>query len=310
MKALASILLWFALSTAASADDFVIILLDTSGSTAQPMRRVGRSRMEVAKEALTSVIEKIPPTTKIGLLTFRGWTYDLGPVNKTELIERINSRAIFPDGQTPLYRHMKMAADRLLQERQKQGNIGTYKLLVITDGEANGGDPALNQDGRHPEGTFKPGVLRDIVSRNIVVDVIGLDMREDHSLKTLINGSYMRGDDPASMTRAVQKAIAEVGFDAASDVSNEAFAEVAELPEPVIQGAIQALSSFPNHPISERPTAKAAAPETAPAPPTAGPTADKGGGTSGFGLLAGGVCVGLLIGLIVFIAIVRGRSGR
>lgn len=255
-------LVFLALAVTAVADDYIVILLDTSGSTGDYMRTARMSRLDVAKKSLTDVLSKIPDTTKVGLLTFRGWVRDLQPINRNELTSQIQSMQ--PGGDTPLFQYMMAAADRLLKEREKQGNVGSYKLLVITDGEANGPngrDPLLNKDGTFPNGAFKPGVLKDIISRNITVDVIGLAMQEDHSLKTQINGSYMRGDDPASMTQAVNKAVAEVGFGATKDASDEAFAEIKDLPEPFILGVLKGITTFANHPIGEQPPVKVVQPD-------------------------------------------------
>lgn len=246
MKPLMTLCVLFALVTTAAADDYVVILLDTSGSTGEYMRSAQASRLDVAKKALSDVLTKLPDTTKVGLVTFDGWVCDLQPVNKGELSQRIASMR--PSGNTPLYKFMKAAADRLLEEREKQANVGTYKLLVITDGEATDSDI----DGTFSDGSVRPGVLVDIVSRNVTVDVIGLDMKENHSLKNEINGQYMRGDDPASLTQAVKKAVAEVGFGTGKDVSDEAFADIAELPEPMAVAIIQGITTFPNHPIGEK----------------------------------------------------------
>ena len=225
------------------ADDFVMILLDTSGSTGEYMRTARKSRLDVAKTALVDVLSKIPDTTKVGMLTFNGWVCDLQPVNRAELANQVQSMR--SGGNTPLYTNMAKAATRLLQEREKQGNIGSYKLLVITDGEATD-DPTLHGID----------VLKDILSRNVTVDVIGLEMKGDHSLKTQINGSYMKGDDPDSITQAVSKSVAEVGSGTTRDASNEAFADIKDLPEPFILGVLKGITTFANQPIGELPLIK------------------------------------------------------
>src|SRR5690606_10784662 len=112
-------------------------------------------------------------------------------------------------------------ATKLLEERQQQGNSGYYKLLIVTDGQAS--DDYLNKEDTYNDGTIKPGVLSDIIGRNIIVDVIALDMDEDHDLMKLNNGLDMRGDDPISLISSIQKSIAEVGFGNQKDTSEEAF---------------------------------------------------------------------------------------
>jgi len=40
-------------------------------------------------------------------------------------------------GRTPLGQYMKIGADALLAKKEKQHNYGSYRLLVVTDGEAS-----------------------------------------------------------------------------------------------------------------------------------------------------------------------------
>lgn len=236
------------LSATARADDYVVIVFDTSGSMGEYMRSAGKTRMAIAQDALIEVLSKVPATTKVGILTFDGWAYDLGPVDQGRLDQAI--RNCRPGGGTPLYEFMKQGGTRLLEERQKQNNLGSYKLLVVTDGQAQ--DDQLNNDGTWRDGAFRPGVVNDIISRGIIVDAIGLDMREDHLLKSKINGFYMRGDDPNSLKQGLSKAVAEVGFNGNDALSNEIFNEVADLPEPFAKAAIKGLTEFQNQPIGER----------------------------------------------------------
>lgn len=247
MRTLAMIAI-LACSAAVQAADCVVVVLDTSGSMGDYMRTVGKSRGEVAQEALISVLSKVPSSTKIGILTFDGWIYDIQHVDRAKLQQAILNLRM--RGGTPLYEYISEGATQLLKERSNNGNIGSYKLLVVTDGEA--ADPSLNDPSEFSDGSAKPGVLDDVMRRGIVVDAIGLDMDEDHSLKTMINGSYMRGDDRASLEHAVSKAVAEVGFGDAQDVASD-FAELDGLPDEFARATITGLTSFANHPIGEKP---------------------------------------------------------
>lgn len=302
MRFLTTILALALLTGTMRADDSIIIVLDTSGSMGDYMREAQASRMEVAQKALIEVLSKVPDTTKVGLLTFDGWVYDLQPVDRTKLTAAIQGTR--PGGGTPLYEYIRAAGTRLLEERQGRLNVGSYKLLVITDGEA--GDDRLNED----HGGI-PGVLKDIIGRNITVDAIGLDMSGDHSLKTKINGTYMRGDDADSLMQAVEKAVAEVGFEGDQDAGADAFAEIAELPDTFVVAALQGLTTFSNHPIGEK----------APVPvvlddgtvvmqpdPTADPVPElgEGGGLSSLMLL---LAVIGIVAVIVVILVVKSMSG-
>ena len=231
------------------ADDYIVIAFDTSNSMGTGMSKSKGSRMDVAKAALSSVLQTVPDTTNVGLVTFGGWAYDLNKVNKPVLQKAINDMNF--TGGTPLYQYIKIAADRLLKERAKNNNVGSYKLLVVTDGEANYDDRPLNNDSRFYDGTPRLGVLKDIISRGIMVDAIGLEMASDHALKNQINGVYMRGDDADSIKKSLQKSMAEVGFDGKDNLSS--FDVISELPEVFVQSCLKGLTEFKNHPIGELP---------------------------------------------------------
>ncbi|MFC1759830.1 VWA domain-containing protein, partial [Planctomycetota bacterium] len=176
---------WASVSTAAQN---VVVLLDDSGSMQERMHGQPTSRIDAAKDALLTVLNQIPDDGSIGVLAMNGtsgggeWIIELGPIDKSQIenaVGRIQAR-----GGTPLGAFMKQAADALLQLREKQF-YGTYRLLVVTDGEAN-------------DAAFLDSVLPDVLRRNITVDVIGVDMKTDHSLATQVD-NYRRADDPESL---------------------------------------------------------------------------------------------------------------
>lgn len=259
MKTIWTILILCGMTGLASADDNIVIVFDTSGSMSDSMSKSGvrTTRMQVAQDALVDVLTKVPKSTKVGVLTFGGWVYDLQPVDQDKLVAAIRSTR--PGGGTPLYQYISSGATRLLQERQNQNNAGSYKLLVVTDGLA--GDSGLNSDSTFGDGSVKPGVLKDVLNRGIVVDAIGLDMANKHPLSTQINGSYMRGDDPGSLSKAIAKSVAEVGFGNTQDASDEAFKEISELPEDFILASLKGLTTFANQPIGEKPPVEVIQPD-------------------------------------------------
>jgi hypothetical protein len=162
------------------------------------------------------------------------------------LTSSVNS--IVAQGGTPLYEYIGHGATELLKQREDNSNVGHYKLVVVTDGEA--GDGSLNEDVSLGDGSFRPGVLKDVISRGIVVDTIALDMDSDHSLKTSINGAYMSGDDPESLKQSLTKAVAEVGSGDTS-ITEEAFKELTNVPDTFASSVIEGLSTFKNVPIGE-----------------------------------------------------------
>lgn len=222
------------IATQAIASDNIVILLDTSGSMEERMKTVKVSRMKAAQQALSSIVDQIPADTNVGLLTFNGWAYPLGPVNKQNLKAAIAKTV--PDGGTPLGVYSKTAADVLLTTRSKSV-YGTYRLIIVTDGEAS--------DSWELEKN-----LPDILSRGIILDSIGVDMKKDHTLSKK-SRNYMRADDPTSLTSALKSVLAEVGSKA-TDVSGD-FEMLKPIPDKTAQAVIEALTTHQNHPIGEKP---------------------------------------------------------
>lgn len=304
-------------SFAQEATDNVVIVLDSSGSMAGPLPGSNLKKMTGAKAALKQVLKSVPQDTHIGLLVFSAngaatdWLYPLGPRDDARLMEAIDRPE--PGDGTPLGKYLKKGADRLLQERAKQFGYGSFRLLVVTDGEAE--DP-------HTVERYTP----EIIARGITVDVIGVAMNQRHTLATRVH-SYRSANDPASLKRAVAEVFAEVGGSGNDVAGVEAFAELKPIPGEVAQAMIQALSSSGNQPIGERPqaaantTSVAAPPPTTP-PPTAPPPPQPSAQAPVTHLsrsrlaplatiLGGFVCFGLFVlGLLVLIIRAVKRSQR
>lgn len=236
--------------------DNVVIVLDASGSMKDGLTGTRLSKMDAAKAALKAVLQKVPEFTHIGLLVFSAanvkddWIYPLGPRNDAVLLQAIDR--IEASGGTPLGQFIKKGADRLLQERAKQFGYGTYRLLVVTDGEAQ--DQSLVD-------RYTP----DVMSRGITMDVIGVGMKQDHTLARKAH-SYRRANDPASLNRAITEVFAEISGTATDGAQAEAFEFLAPIPGDVASAMIQALSSSGNHPIGTKPPPDTA-PKSQPVPP-------------------------------------------
>jgi hypothetical protein len=223
--------------------DNLVVVLDASGSMKDEMGG-GADRvrkMEAAKKALKQVLSSVPEATNVGVLVFPRdkWAYDLGPRDTQRLYAAIDN--IQPGGKTPLGAFIKFGADRLLEQRRDQLGLGSYRLLIITDGEAH--DPESVD-------RFTP----DVMSRGIRVDVIGVDMVSDHTLATVVH-SYRRADDEAELFQAIREVVAEVTTsDAVSDSTDgDAFEVISGLPEDLVPEIIAAFAVTGNHPIGERP---------------------------------------------------------
>ena len=125
---------------------------------------------------------------------------------------------------------MREGADALLQLREKQV-YGSYRLLIVTDGEAN-------------DAKLLSQYLPDVLSRGLIVDAIGVDMKQDHTLATRVH-SYRRADDAQALSQAVQEVFAEKS-DASTADSDADFALLHAIDDETAREALSALAK-PNN---------------------------------------------------------------
>ena len=218
--------------------DNIVVILDASGSMQDKFSGDRtKSKMEAAKAALQEVLSKIPDDTHIGLLVFSGanirneWAYPLGPKDTQKLTAAIHQPQ--PGGNTPLGKYIRIGANRLLEQREKQYNYGNYRLLVVTDGEASDTDKVKH---------YTP----EILNRQIRVDVIGVDMKTDHMLANVVD-SYRKADNPGELVAAVSQILAETD-DTGTDVGGEdAFEYIAPLSSEIAADLIQQLTTPPSN---------------------------------------------------------------
>ena len=281
--------------------DHVVIVLDASGSMKQSMPGSNIPKMRAAKEALIAVLDHLTPTTRVGLLVFSArdltdpWVQPLGPRDDARLIPAI--QAIEPNRGTPLGQYLKIGADRLLEARAEAFGYGSYRLLVVTDGEANDGRK-VNQ--------YAP----EILARGITMDVIGVAMNQDHTLAHLAH-TYRRANDPDSLRQAISEVFAELGASRDDGGLEEAFDLLAPIPAETAAAALASLAQSGNEPIGGRPAARPR-PEDNPAPPappshsTPGRT-NSGSRDSVFGSLLKLGAVAFIFMLVILKALFRKR---
>lgn len=223
--------------------DNVIIVLDASGSMGGNMGNTGMTRMTAAKKALEQVLLQVPESTHIGLLVFSAkgvkneWIYPLGPRDDEALRAAINKPQ--PGTGTPLGKYIKIGADALLQARKKQYGYGSYRLLIVTDGEAS--DPKLVEK-----------YVPEVIARGITTDVIGVDMKKSHTLATKVH-SYRSAGDAEALAGAIAEVFAEVSSSGAGAAEEDAFDLLAPLPIEMGAAILNALSKLDNRAIGAAP---------------------------------------------------------
>jgi hypothetical protein len=215
----------------------VVVVLDDSGSMKQPMAN-GTRRIDAAKQALSAVLAQLPADTRVGVLALNTrldgepWIVPMGPISASNWQARIAE--IRPEGGTMLGQFSKVAADELLKLRATD-RYGTYRLLIVTDGEAT--DPAVLSS-----------YLPDILARGLTLDVIGVSMASEHSLSSLAH-SYRSADDAESLTAAISEVFAETAGD---DQSTQSDFELLEgLEDGVAEEVLKSLATVNNDPIKE-----------------------------------------------------------
>lgn len=143
---------------------------------------------------------------------------------------------------------MKRGADALLEARKKQFGYGTYRLLVVTDGEAN-------------DRNLVEGYTPDIISRGITIDVIGVDMESEHTLATKVH-TYRSADNPDSLRQAITEVFAEVSSADTGQADEDAFELIADLPKQTASEMLKSLSTTGNDPIQDYTVMRRANPNT------------------------------------------------
>jgi len=181
----------------------VMILLDASGSMAEMIE--GRCKIEIAKEAIESVLYQLPPGVRIGLRVYG----HLSPKEQHNCLDSrleipldfVDSGAyaqalkpLRPRGYTPL-------AYSLEQAKNDFGVRGRNVIICVTDGiETCGGDPCAVAD------SLRKSHL------SVVIHVVGFDVGDaDREILMCIpensGGSYFSAQNPEQLKRVLHEAL-------------------------------------------------------------------------------------------------------
>ena len=217
------------------ADQTVVVVLDDSRSMERPMQ-TGQPRIVAAKQALTAVLQSLKSDTQVGILALNSkvngshWIVPVGeptPARWQQPLAHVQA-----SGGTPLGEFTRQAADELLALRAKHP-FSTYRLLVVTDGEASDA-PLLNS------------ILPDMLSRGITLDVIGVDMQSDHSLARSAH-SYRRAGDQAALAQALTEVFGETIDEGRSTQAD--FEMLAGLSDETAAAIVNGLTAQRNEPL-------------------------------------------------------------
>lgn len=284
-----------------TAADQVVVVLDDSGSMERGMRTTGgaKRRMDVAIESLVSVLSKLPPETRVGILALNSttqgsnWIVPVAPLGESEWQARLMQ--VRARGGTPLGRAVQTAADELLASRAKDPG-GFFRLLVVTDGEANDRD-------------LLDSLLPDLLSRGIRLDAIGVDMAQNHSLAERSH-SYRNAADRSTLEQALTEVFAETSAD---DVASQAdFDMLAGLPDDVAGELVKAMAVPRNQPIAPlnefAVPAGAVTPVAVPNPIS--PNQNRPAAASGFVSFLGTVCCLGGMGAIFFLIVLAASAAK
>ena len=196
MKFLA-LCLFLIFSLSANAADRTIIVLDASGSMWAQID--GKSRIEIAKETVRTVVGNLPPDREIGLMVYghrdKGSCEDIElvvpPAAGTSAAIIAATKKISPKGKTPLSAAVKQAAEALKYTEEKA------TVILVTDGlETCNADPcALGAE------LEKAGV-------DFTAHVVGFGLTEAEGKKvaclaTNTGGQYIQASDAKSLTKAL-----------------------------------------------------------------------------------------------------------
>jgi Ca-activated chloride channel homolog len=180
--------------------EFVIDASGSMGSSA--CGTGGLPRMETAKSGVIKFSQSLPEKVNRGLVVFsersrqgiQEWL-KLGSGNRAEFSRLVS--IILPEGGTPLRSAIQLAAKVLTAQAQSQRGYGTYHLVVVTDGEAEGGeDPG-------------PSAKNLVTTTAITMHVIGFCVDGKHSLDLTGYTQYASASNPEALEKGLQAILAE-----------------------------------------------------------------------------------------------------
>jgi Ca-activated chloride channel homolog len=176
----------------------IVLVYDGSGSMSEKKCSGNRTKIQVAREAVTEWIKTVPEQTNVGLVAFHGNAWSQLPLksgDRSVILRRIT--AIEPGGTTPLTEAFGFAYQMLTEQAKRQLGYGEFMIVVVTDGIAN--DPT----------TLSARVRTILDQTPIILYSIGFCLDERHTLNQPGRTIYRTADNPETLRKGLQQVLAE-----------------------------------------------------------------------------------------------------
>ena len=182
--------------TASLARNFYFII-DGSGSMNEPCKgdKAFERKIDGAKWAVREFLAHVPEDANLGLWVFdkhgMGERVALGPDNRAVFQRAV--QALEAGGETPLAGSILAAVEKLIAQYKHQLGYGEYRLVIVTDGQAEG----------------IPDAARHASAYGFPIYTIGFCIGSDHPLRQ-VSVSYRAADSAADLQAGLEAALAEV----------------------------------------------------------------------------------------------------
>lgn len=153
------------------------------------------TKIEGAKWAVNQWLSKVPANANLGLYVFDGngerEVVPLAPNNRAAFQKAVED--IGANGGTPLASSIQVGTDKLVEQYRRQLGYGEYRLVVVTDGQAEG----------------IPSAARYAARYGIPIYAIGLCIGTNHPLRTY-SVSYRAADSFQDLAKGLEETLAEL----------------------------------------------------------------------------------------------------
>ncbi len=176
-----------------------VLIFDGSGSMGEKKCSGNRSKVDVAKDAVSEWAVSVPEDANLGLIVFdqNGLSVrqPLGLRNRDQFRQKI--KAVIPNYKTPLTASLEQAYKMLSVQGRKQLGYGEYSIVVVTDGFAD-----------DPSGLGR-GVAKVLSYSPVMINTIGFCIVSNHSLNQPGRTIYKAANDPGALKQGLKEILAE-----------------------------------------------------------------------------------------------------